>query len=284
MYEALCIPSLIKCFSTIKVFPKTRLSELNSNEIFEFRNFLHSRMLIQNKLLIVFVIACLFCSAIVAGKSGECDVIQFNFTNLEGINNVLNFTKQNFPIKGKPVYYSLHGTKQHQNQTIIQWSDNTWIGQTRIYDEEPQKDFVPVFNFKDIQKHLKHPKGENWKVLGRKDNVVIQSRCLKFDNECIGETGPYDKVNNDPVKSRNECIFPFKHNNVEYNSCTMANSDGLWCATSIDTNLDWQTRGFCNAEQFHETCPIEGMHNAHTERTVNEVLGGLKILLILRRG
>ena len=74
---------------------------------------------------------------------------------------------------------------------------------------------------------------------------------MTFDNKCFGVTN--GKAYNDPVKSRGQCIFPFKHQNVEYMNCTMADHDGLWCATSVDKNLNWQTRGFCT-----KACPFEG--------------------------
>ena len=83
-----------------------------------------------------------------------------------------------------------------------------------------------------------------------------EARCFTIDNECLGVTN--EKVKNGKIdgnaKSRNQCIIPFKHNNVEYMTCTMVDSDGLWCATKVDANLDWQTKGFCT-----ESCQFEGM-------------------------
>ena len=212
-------------------------------------------MLIQNKILIVFVVACLFCSAIVADQSGNCDVFLLNFTNLEGINGVHSFTKQNFKENKQPVYYSFHGTKNHHKETILMWNNANWIGQTRIYDKDNQRDFVPIFKIENSLSY--YLRGENWKTLLRKDDVVIKSRCLTFDNECLGVTN--EKVIHEKLdvnaKSRNQCKFPFKHKNVEYMNCIMADYDGLWCATSVDRDLDWQTRGFCT-----ETCQFEGMY------------------------
>ena len=248
-HDTLCTLSLIKCFSTIKFFPKTRPSDLNLYEIFEFSNFLHFRMLIQKKILVVFVLACLFCSEIVA----QCDMFQLNFTNLEGLNGVHNFTMQNFNVNNQPIYYSFHGTKNHHNETIIMWNNENWIGQTRIYDKENQRDFVPMFKIEhSLSFYLR-----GWKTILKKEDIIIKSRCVTFDNECLGVTN--EKITTEKLnvnaKSRNQCIFPFKHKNVEYMNCIMADYDGLWCATSVDKDFDWQTRGFCT-----ETCQFEGMY------------------------
>ena len=93
-----------------------------------------------------------------------------------------------------------------------------------------------------------------WLYLGKNEFVLIKAKCLTFDNKCFGVTN--GKAYNDPVKSCGQCKFPFKHKNVTHNSCTMADSDGLWCATSVDANLDWQTKGFCTTK----TCPFESMY------------------------
>ena len=214
-------------------------------------------MLIQNKILIIFTIKCLFCSAILADTSKECDVIQFAFTEPGGKPIFHNFTEQHFKENEQPIYYSFHGESPNQDQTIIFWNneDKAWTGQTRIFDSKKPNGFVRVFKFVSYWKHLRSPHGEFWKW--QTADIVIESRwCLIFDNKCIGERN--EKITYDdkdyPVKSIGECRFPFKHENKEYNSCTMADSDGLWCATSVDTNLNWQTFGFCT-----ETCPFEGM-------------------------
>ena len=114
-------------------------------------------MLIQNKVLAGFVITlCLFCSAIaVVNGSRQCDVIQFSFTEPGGKSSFHNFTEQHFTMNGRPIYYSLHGTKSNQNQTIIWWNNTektqeAWIGQTRIHDEEKQGEFEPIFKIKSL--------------------------------------------------------------------------------------------------------------------------------------
>ena len=218
-------------------------------------------MLMQNKILIIFTVKCLFCSTILV-QSEKCDIIQFSFTEPGGKSSFHNFTEQHFPMNGRPIYYSLHGTKNNQNQTIIWWNNTekdqeAWIGQTRNYDEEKQTDFVPVFKLKRNWKNLRSSHDENWSILLQTKDIVMKSRwCQTFNNKCIGKRN--DKIKHDgkdyPGTSIGECIFPFKHKSVEYNSCTMADSDGLWCATSVDANLDWQTKGFCT-----ESCQFEGM-------------------------
>ena len=218
-------------------------------------------MLIQNKILIILTIKCLFCSVILIDGSEKCDIIQFAFTEPGGKYSILNFTEQHIRMNGRPIYYSLHGTKSNQNQTIMWWNNTeeaqaAWIGQTRNYDGEKQTDFVSVFKFKSTLKHLRSNFGGNWGTLWARDNIVIKSRCLTYKNKCVGKRN--DKIKHDGKEyqgtSKGLCIFPFKHKNELYNSCTMADSDGLWCATSVDAKLDWQTRGFCT-----ETCPFEGM-------------------------
>ena len=57
------------------------------------------------------------------------------------------------------------------------------------------------------------------------------------------------------VATSGQCIFPFKDRNVTHNNCTMGNY-GLWCATSVNATLDWQTSGYC---ADISVCPIEGM-------------------------
>ena len=97
-------------------------------------------MLIQNKILAVFVTTCLFCSAIVADQSEKCDVIQFSFTEPGGNSSYYSFTEQHFLMNGRPIYYSLHGIQEHQNQTIIWWNkeEHSWIGQTRNHHKEKE--------------------------------------------------------------------------------------------------------------------------------------------------
>ena len=213
-------------------------------------------MLIQNKILIICVITLyLFYSAI----AEKCDVIQFAFTEPGGKSSFHNFTEQHFPMNGRPIYYSLHGTKNNQNQTIIWWNNTekaqqAWITQTRNYDEENEIDFVPVFKFKSDGRQLRSNNGENWRILSVTVDIVIKSRwCLTYNKKCLGKTN--DKIKHYQGTSTGLCIFPFKHKNKLYNSCTMADLDGLWCATSVDASLDWQTRGFCT-----ETCQFEGMY------------------------
>ena len=53
---------------------------------------------------------------------------------------------------------------------------------------------------------------------------------------------------------KNPCVFPFKWENKTYHSCTMIDADGFWCATSVDTDSDVLTWGFCN-----DLCQLEGI-------------------------
>ena len=114
-------------------------------------------MYIDNKMLIVFVIICPLCRAILAARGETCDIIQFGITEPGGSSRIHDFTKQNFIKHGQPVYYSLHGTRNHQNETIIMWNNEAWIGQTRIYDEEKQREFEPIFKIKERLPYLSSP-------------------------------------------------------------------------------------------------------------------------------
>jgi len=43
------------------------------------------------------------------------------------------------------------------------------------------------------------------------------------------------------------CVFPFKYNGVEYNSCTTeGNGDTLWCATSVTADESYNAWGECD--------------------------------------
>ena len=44
---------------------------------------------------------------------------------------------------------------------------------------------------------------------------------------------------------RGQCKFPFKYNNTEYNTCTMEDSDKLWCATAVYTSGTYRAWGYC---------------------------------------
>ena len=88
--------------------------------------------------------------------------------------------------------------------------------------------------------------------------IVTNSSCLSYGSNCFS-TGQETIILNGThhtVYRRNPCVFPFKHDNTTYDSCTKKpNMHGFWCATSVDANLDYQTWGHC-----HDLCPLEGMH------------------------
>ena len=48
------------------------------------------------------------------------------------------------------------------------------------------------------------------------------------------------------------CKFPFVYNGTEYNSCTMEDSDHMWCAPELDEDGGMQEYGWCS-----ETCALE---------------------------
>ena len=68
------------------------------------------------------------------------------------------------------------------------------------------------------------------------------------------------------VTTSGQCIFPFKDRNVTHNKCTMNGNDGLWCATSVNATLDWQTSGYCTDISI---CPIEGNSNEQQNKRFN---------------
>ena len=94
------------------------------------------------------------------------------------------------------------------------------------------------------------------------ETIITYSGCLNDNSKCF--SNKQYKITGDAKKTRqfdvrNPCIFPYKHGNKTYNSCTReiygANSKEFGCATSVDADLNWQTSGFCN-----DFCPCEGMY------------------------
>ena len=173
----------------------------------------------------------LVCSA-VAIRSEKCDTtIQFPINDSGGSDIYKNFTKQSYEINGKPVYYSLYGPKDHWNQTTIWWSKDvsSWLGKT-----------------KDQTKTL---------FLWNADEIVNKSRCFDYSSKCLGIVLDSTTIHNyeKQVVMTNPCKFPFKYKNAIYNSCTRKDSETFWCATSVDSDLEWQTGGTCT-----ESCQLEG--------------------------
>ena len=200
----------------------------------------HLKMLIQSKIVSTFVIF-FFVSSTVAIEIENCNTtLQLSFNDSEGTNIYKNFSQQSFVFNEKPVYYSMDGPKWNWNKTIIWWSkeNNSWFVQTDPYNEE-----------------------KNWTHLWKADEFVTKSKCLAYDRSCLAtryeEKIDLNHTETHYVKSTAPCIFPFKDfkSNTTYNSCTRFDSDGFWCATSVDTDLEWQTYGFCN-----DFCPLEGTY------------------------
>ena len=54
---------------------------------------------------------------------------------------------------------------------------------------------------------------------------MINLHIICFLDNCITTSGP------DP---RRPCVFPFIHEMVEYETCTDAGHDQLWCPTEVD--------------------------------------------------
>ena len=98
----------------------------------------------------------------------------------------------------------------------------------------------------------------NWNA---DDKIITNLGCLTDNNKCFSNKQYRIRID---VKGtqfgvRNPCIFPFKHRNKIYNSCTReiygTNSKEFGCATSVDADLEMQTSGFCN-----DLCQYEGMY------------------------
>ena len=168
-----------------------------------------------------------------------------------------NFTKQISTFEDRPFYYSL-------GIDVLWWSNekSNWLGQT--YDEELRK-FVPIFQIKKNFSHLDFPENHDWTILQKTNDIVIKSRYLTYDSKCLGVREdsneiPYNKTYLAPIKAtaKSPCVFPFKYEGKLYNSCTNVDADGCWCATSVNSDLDfeWTNWGFCS-----ESCPIEGTYN-----------------------
>ena len=82
------------------------------------------------KLLFIILLVCLnYC------KSKNCNRIQFDFLDQNGINTSQNFTEQTFRKNGQPVYYSYSRTADYKLIQIIIWrnsENNKWLSQTII--------------------------------------------------------------------------------------------------------------------------------------------------------
>ena len=105
----------------------------------------------------------------------------------------------------------------------------------------------------------KEQTNSNW---NEDETIITYSGCLNDDSKCFSNR--LYKIMGDGKKTRqfdvrNPCVFPFKHGNKTYNSCTReiygTNSKEFGCATSVDADLNWQTSGICN-----DFCPYEGMY------------------------
>ena len=226
---------------------------------------MYFEMLRQYKMFLVFVVISISSRAI-AEEGRKCNITQLSFTYTNGTSNLLNFTEQSFPIDGKPFYYSWHGGRSHGNsngnQTIVHWSNKTssWLVQRISFSIKEISFLVPVFIIKKSWKHLGFPNVSDWVELWKDDKVVIKSRCLIFNNMCLAKREDNLKIEDTrafvKATALGQCIFPFKHKNVSYSSCTLVDADdGFWCATSVDANLDWQTWGNC---MNNTTCPLKG--------------------------
>ena len=89
----------------------------------------HSRMLIQSKMVLVWVMI-FFGRSVVAIESENCDRVQFSSDNSMALINNENFTRQSLHKNGKPVYYSVAGPKNQYKYTYIWWNNETWLSKT----------------------------------------------------------------------------------------------------------------------------------------------------------
>ena len=87
--------------------------------------------------------------------------------------------------------------------------------------------------------------------------------CLSYEDKCIASRYLNGKIESDKnilfdARTEAPCKFPFKYLDNVHHSCTKSNPnsdrlwDGLWCATSVDENLEMKNWGYCS-----ETCPNE---------------------------
>ena len=90
------------------------------------------------------------------------------------------------------------------------------------------------------------------------ETIITYSGCLNDNSKCFSNKQYKIKVDGQKDRQfdvRNPCIFPFKDNNITYDYCKWnTRNQYYWCATSVDADLEWQTRAFCN-----ELCYNEGM-------------------------
>ena len=206
-------------------------------------------MFIQTKIVVlILVILFLGCSAL-DNESENCDRVRFSSDDQEDLINKENFTEQSFEKNGKPVYYSVSGPKNQWRYTRIWWNDEnkTWLSQTMTHSSN---------KITKAKSKVLHQWARDWKA----DKIVTNPRCLTYDSNCFSNRNDVEiytesNGNRQNFSSKNPCKFPFKFHGTIYNSCIRNRKNAFWCATSVDANLDWQTRGFCN-----DLCPLEGMY------------------------
>ena len=106
-----------------------------------------------------------------------------------------------------------------------------------------------------------------------KNNIAHEDICKasNLTKECLSLFDKPDELLKFEGKRRGQCNFPFKYNNTEYNTCTMEDSDKLWCATAVYTNGTQRAWGYC----------IECEHSWFTTIAISSASGFVFFLALL---
>lgn len=196
-----------------------------------------------------------------ANKNEICDSEILQILKIDPDYKYYTYTKQSEGtsnltdglINGRPVFVSTE-------EDIIYWnnSTNTWTFETYF---RAQKRFLPTFQLREKVTHLNFSVNSyngdpELRIIFEGEDEFINYRCLSYSNKCTAlvQQAVYE-IDKKSVKTEAKapCIFPFNTRGGIVNSCTMEDSDGLWCATSVDDDLDVLTWGYCT-----DTCTFEG--------------------------
>ena len=93
-----------------------------------------------------------------------------------------------------------------------------------------------------------------WTLDWKEDKIAKNLSCLTYYSHCFTIDQNQITIGKEKYGTKNICIFPFRHYDTTYNSCTKNGELGFWCATSVNADLEWQSYGYCN-----DLCPLEGM-------------------------
>ena len=99
---------------------------------------------------------------------------------------------------------------------------------------------------------------EDWCAISVKPDESVDERgfCLKTNPACSDDATPTPTPTPTPTTlststqicttNGEPCIFPFKHDDISYDTCTMIDDSEEWCATSVKTDGSVDGKGYCD--------------------------------------